>query len=389
MRGKRRFNWSPYLLLLPTTIYLLIFFAWPMFSALRLAVTGGGQQLLSLKDAPTEEAEVVGYTNLQSIMAVTEIERVDVTLPNGRTRPAYWYLLEGEDTSGNDITGWAPFSLLELRDDAGNVVGRNDATQVRVRDGDTEQTELTTAHIERMLNDRGFTRALQTTLILLITILPLQFALAIVMALLLQAQLRGNSIFLYIYAIPLGISDLAAGIIWFSIFRERGYINSFLDRLGLIEQPYIFLNFDNRDSWMLLAIILAEVWRATSIVMVIVVSGLQAIPNSYLEAGQVFGANLWQRIRYIVLPLLMPSLQVALILRTILAFQVFAVVIAISGGSAVTVLANETFRWYDPERFGNPNVAAAYAGLIMILSLGISLIYLRLIVSQEEKAKAS
>ncbi len=84
--------------------------------------------------------------------------------------------------------------------------------------------------------------------------------------------------------------------------------------------------------------------------------------------------------------MLKPSLQVALILRTILAFQVFAVVVAISGGDVVTVLANETYRWYDvASRTTIPNVAAAYAGFIMLLSLGISVIYLRTVRTQEER----
>lgn len=382
----KKINWAPYLLLLPSTIYLIIFFAWPMYSAMRLAVVGGGQQLTSLHVAPGEDTDVEGYMALQEKAQIVEIDTIEEELPNGRTRNTYWYKLEGLDVDGNDITGWVSFAKLDLQNDEGQTVGRTEATQARVKFADTELTELTTSHIKRMINDRGFSRALRTTLILIVAILPLQFFLAIVMALLLQSNLKGNSIFLYIYAVPLGISDLAAGIIWYSVFRERGYLNSFLESVGLIDQPYIFLSFNNRDSWMLVAIVMAEVWRATSIVMVIVVSGLQAIPGSYIEAGQVFGANLWQRIRYIILPLLMPSLQVALILRTILAFQVFAVVIAISGGSAVTVLANETYRWYDPQRYGNPNVAAAYAGLIMILSLGISLIYLRLVTNQEGKA---
>jgi multiple sugar transport system permease protein len=80
-------------------------------------------------------------------------------------------------------------------------------------------------------------------------------------------------------------------------------------------------------------------------------------------------------------------LQVALILRTILAFQVFAVVVALTGGDVITVLSNETFRWYDPARFNNPNVAAAYSGFIMLLSLGISMFYLRAVRSQEEALK--
>jgi multiple sugar transport system permease protein len=77
-------------------------------------------------------------------------------------------------------------------------------------------------------------------------------------------------------------------------------------------------------------------------------------------------------------------LQVALILRTILAFQVFAVVIALGGGEVVTVLANETYRQYDALR--NANVAAAYASFILLLSMITSIFYLRSLRSQEEVA---
>jgi len=235
-----------------------------------------------------------------------------------------------------------------------------------------------------MLRDRNFKKAVRTTLVLLIAILPIQFTLAIIMALVLQSRLKFNTLFLYIYSIPLGISDLAAGLVWYSIFTQKGFLNTLLQQLGLIDRPYVFISNEHRE-WIIIAIVLAEVWRATSIVMVIVVSGLQAIPIELLESGELFGANLWQRLRYIILPLLKPSLQVALILRTILAFQVFAVVVAISGGEIVTVLANETYRWYDVGSYNNPNVAAAYAGFIMLVSLGVAMIYLRTIRTQEEK----
>jgi multiple sugar transport system permease protein len=118
--------------------------------------------------------------------------------------------------------------------------------------------------------------------------------------------------------------------------------------------------------------------------MVIVVSGLQAISDEVLEAAELFGATLWQRVRYVILPMLRPSLQVALILRTILALQVFAVVIALSGGDVVTVLANETYRQYT--EFRNANVAAAFAGLILLLSMVSAVVYLRTVRSQEEMA---
>ena len=112
---------------------------------------------------------------------------------------------------------------------------------------------------------------------------------------------------------------------------------------------------------------------------------MQAISREVLEAAEVFGATLWQRVRYIILPLLRPSLQVALILRTILAFQVFAVVIVMSGGDIMTVLANETYRQYYDQR--NNNVAAAYASFILFLSLITAFFYLRAVRTQEEVAE--
>jgi multiple sugar transport system permease protein len=234
-----------------------------------------------------------------------------------------------------------------------------------------------------MINDRFFKTALLTTLLLTVITVPVQFVLAILMALVVQAQLKWSSIILYIFAIPLVISDLAAGILWFAIFTQHGFLNSILQGLGLIGAPVTYLSADTR-YWIVIAIWLAEVWRATAIVMIIVVSGLQAISEEVLEAAELFGANLWQRVRYITIPLLRPSIQVALILRTIFALQIFAVVVALSGGDVVTSLANETFRQYSDLR--NPNVAAAYAILILSLSMVIATGYLRMIRTQVEEA---
>jgi multiple sugar transport system permease protein len=69
---------------------------------------------------------------------------------------------------------------------------------------------------------------------------PLQFILALVMALLMMERLRGSDILVYIYSIPLAVSDLAAGIIWFSIFTERGYLNSLLYGLGVLDKPFLW-----------------------------------------------------------------------------------------------------------------------------------------------------
>jgi multiple sugar transport system permease protein len=236
--------------------------------------------------------------------------------------------------------------------------------------------------VRRMLGDGRFGDALRTTLLLVVIIVPIQFAVAMSMALVVNARLRGTDLWLYIFALPLGISELAAGIVWFSIFTEQGWLNSFLTQLGVLDRPFIFLNYQ-RPVLLILTIVVAEAWRATSIIMVILVAGLQGIPRDYLEAADVFGATPWQRVRHVILPLLRPSIRVALILRTILAFQVFATVIALAG-SATNVLAGEAYRWYQNLR--DARVAAAYATLILILSVASTVLFLLLLPTEEDRS---
>ena len=243
---------------------------------------------------------------------------------------------------------------------------------------------LSTGPIQRMVGDVHFSEALKNTLLLTVIIVPTQVILALAMALLLMAGLRGAGVFLYFWAIPLAISDLAAGVVWLSIFTDRGYLNSLLVGLGLQESGFQFLSYENPFT-AFLAIVLAETWRATAIVMIILVAGLQVIPKDYGEAAEVFGASLWNRIRYVTLPLLRPSLQVALILRTLLAFQVFSAVVALVGRN-VPVLSGEAYYWYSQNR--NTNVAAAFALLIMALSLANTLIYLRALRVRDEQVRA-
>jgi multiple sugar transport system permease protein len=453
-KRRKKMNWAPYLLILPSLVYLALFFAWPMVQGLILAVREDGA-LLTLRSDAERNSTVAGQ-----LLRGTQ---VDILNRQGNPIPPeevgqrdllteVWFQVRGQDTEGKPIEGWAPERRIRVResdesgkpvsgsvrsilsstadpltniyreaDEDSEVVGKmeartaveildqttlevwfqirgeyenevlegwvpsryinalGDETRGRIEGGDTSQ--FTTTYIRRMVNDRFFWPALRTTLLLIVLIIPAQFVLAIIMALVIQADLKGSGIFLYIFAIALGVSDLAVGILWYSIFTQSGYLNSILQGLGLIDAPIIYLSADKR-YWILIAIWLAEVWRATAIVMVIVVAGMQAISREVLEAAEVFGATLWQRIRYVILPLLRPSLQVALILRTILAFQVFAVVIVLSGGDIMTVLANETYRQYYDQR--NSNVAAAYASFILLLSLITAFFYLRAVRTQEE-----
>jgi multiple sugar transport system permease protein len=227
----------------------------------------------------------------------------------------------------------------------------------------------------RMGGHWKFVPALRNTLILAAVVVPIQLALALAMASLVTRLETGRSTILYIFAIPLGISDLAAGLIWLAIFEQTGFLTSFLARIGATDQPVLLLSYQT-PALIFLAIVLAEIWRATAIMMVILVAGMGLIPREYGEAAEVFGASRWQRFRRVTLPLLRPSLQTALILRVILAFEVFAVVVTL-GGTNFPVLMSETFQWQF--QLQDRGVAAAYAMVILGISVAFTLLILRLL----------
>lgn len=227
-------------------------------------------------------------------------------------------------------------------------------------------------NIVTMREDFNFNPALRNTLLLAVAVVPFQIGLALAMAMAISKLTRGRDMILYIWTIPLGISDLAAGIIWLAILEQYGFLNTFLFNLGLIEQPEGWLSYQHPLA-LFFAVVVAEIWRATAIVLVILVAGVGLIPKEYAEAGEVFGANAWKRFIKITLPLLRPSLQTALILRTLLAFEVFAVVLVL-GGIDLPVLMGETFRWQFEYR--EAGVASAYAVLILAISIVFTLFYL-------------
>jgi multiple sugar transport system permease protein len=229
-----------------------------------------------------------------------------------------------------------------------------------------------TENFTRMTGDLNFTDAVVNTFELVIIVVPLQLLLALAMAMMLQHLRGGRDIVLWIWSIPLGISDLAAGLVWLAILTDKGYLNTILVRLGVLSGPQSWLSYET-PATLLAAIVVAELWRATAIVLVILVAGVQLIPKEYGEAADVFGATPWQRFTRVTLPLLKPSIQTALILRTVLAFEMFAIVLSI-GGRNFPVLVSEAFNWqYNQQDFG---VAAAYAVIVMGVSLAATLIYL-------------
>ncbi|KGE02377.1 MULTISPECIES: sugar ABC transporter permease [Rhizobium/Agrobacterium group] len=237
------------------------------------------------------------------------------------------------------------------------------------------------ANMRTMAGDLNFLPSVRNTFLLTIAVVPVQVVIALVMGTLVAKVGAGRETILWIWTIPLGISDLAAGMVWLSILQNTGYLNSLLFSLGLIERQTSWLTYQTPIA-LFIGIAVAEIWRGTAIVMVIIVAGLNQVPKEFKEAAEIFGAGPWTRFFRITLPLIRPALQSALILRTVLAFEVFAVVYAL-GGRNFPVLVGEAYTWQNQNQ--NYGVAGAYAVLIMVISLAATVVYLKAIKVDPER----
>ncbi len=238
-----------------------------------------------------------------------------------------------------------------------------------------EKGRFTLANIEYMLYSvhSKFWDALKFTTLLAGVVIPIEVAIAIALAMLLTYKFKGRDLAVYVVVLPLVISDVAAGLIWYSMLTGGGFLNKLLLNLGVISEPVIF--FGREYLWReFVAVVLAEVWRSTAIVFVILFAGLQMISGELIEAAEVFGASPMQKLRHIILPLLKPSLQAALIIRTLFAFQVFGSVWILAGRD-IPVLAGEAY--YEQVELHHTGVAALYALVIACISLFLGFIYIK------------
>ncbi|NJE08364.1 sugar ABC transporter permease [Thermococcus sp. M39] len=237
----------------------------------------------------------------------------------------------------------------------------------------TENGAFSLATVSRTISDPRFWDALKYTIGLAAVIVPTQVVLALILALVMNRAFRGKDLALYALIIPLTISDVAAGLIWYAMLSPSGFLNKLFLNIGLIDNPVYFFGYQFRHMEFL-AIVLAELWRATAIVFVIILAGLQMISPEYLEVAEVFGADYWTKLRKIVIPLLKPSIQSALIIRTLFAMQVFGIVWILAGRD-IPILAGEGF--YQLTEIKDYGVASIYALTIAALSIVLGAMYIK------------
>jgi multiple sugar transport system permease protein len=181
----------------------------------------------------------------------------------------------------------------------------------------------------RLFRDARFHRAVGNTLLFMIGV-PLNLASGLAVALLLNTKVRGQAIFRTMFYIPVVTPLVVSSIIWKWVYQgDYGLLNYYLLKLGIIQEKIVWLA--NPDL-ALPALIIMGIWGGTGSTMVIYLAGLQSIPEEMYDSSKVDGANAFQRLIYITIPLLAPTTFFLFVTSVIGTFQIFTQVYIMTNG---------------------------------------------------------
>ena len=153
---------------------------------------------------------------------------------------------------------------------------------------------------------------------------------ALALAMLLNAKIRALGLFRTLYYLPVITPLVIAAIIWKWVYNaDFGLANYYLERLGIIDEPLLWLSDPNLA---MPAVILVNIWKGVGFNMVVYLAGLQAIPQEFYEAAEVDGAGPWQRFRKITFPLVAPTTFFLLVINTIGAMKTFDTIFVMTSG---------------------------------------------------------
>lgn len=228
----------------------------------------------------------------------------------------------------------------------------------------------------RLLGDKLFHESLLVTLVYTLIFVPLTVLLSLGTALLLHQVVWSRGFFRGVFFLPYVTSIVLAAVVWKWIYdAEDGLLNGVLGLLSL--GPF---NFLGEAGSVLPSIALTSAWRGFGYSMLILLAGLQAVPQSYLEAAMIDGAGRWQRFWYVTLPQMRPVLFFVLVIETIGAFQVFDAMYVMTAGGPIRASYSLVYMLYDSGfRFFDFGYASAIGLMLFLIVLVVSLVQRRLV----------
>lgn len=214
-----------------------------------------------------------------------------------------------------------------------------------------------------------FTPALLHTIVFTVVSVVIEVAVGLVLALALNKPFRGRGLVRAAVFIPWAVPTVVSAEVWKEMFDpQQGFVDYGLKLLHLPGATTTWLaNTDT--SWV--ALFIADAWKNTPFVAIILIGGLQVIPAEIYEAARIDGASPWRQFRRLTLPLLKPALMVALIFRTLSAFLVFDVIYIMSNGGPGT--STETLAYLDFNAFHVDN-DYGYGGAISLVLIVLCLL---------------
>jgi ABC-type sugar transport system permease subunit len=218
-------------------------------------------------------------------------------------------------------------------------------------------------------------QALQTTLIFVVVTVPSELLLGLGMALVMNEAFRGRGLLRAIVLIPWAIPTVVSSQMWRFIFNDRyGLFNFVL--FGGDTTRYLAPLAD--PHFALVAIMAAEIWKTAPFAALIILAGLQTIPEEVYEAASIDGAARWHKFRHITLPLIWPALLLALLFRTIDALRVFDLVFVMTqGGPADATNVLQFYGYKKTFAEGMIGYGSTIAVTVFLISLVLSFAYLR------------
>ena len=232
---------------------------------------------------------------------------------------------------------------------------------------------------QRMLGDGRFWQSLGNTCVFTVVSVVLELFLGLGVALVLNKSFFGRGAVRTIAIIPWALPTAVMGLAWAWIFNDQyGVVNDLLLRLGLIDTG---INWLGTPTLAMIALIVADVWKTTPFISIILLAGLQSIPEDLYEAHRMDGASPWQSFYQITLPLLMPQILIALLFRFAQSFGVFDLVQVMTGGGpagsteTVSIYIYSTVMRYLDFGYGAALVVVTF--LLLVLAVAIIALLLK------------
>jgi multiple sugar transport system permease protein len=234
----------------------------------------------------------------------------------------------------------------------------------------------TVGNFTRLASDNFFLTAMVHTFVYAIAALSCEFLLGLGLALLLNSQIRGRGLFRASLLVPMMLPAVVVGVVWRLMLNpDFGAINGTLRRFGIGTEA---LTWTATPKLAMLSVIAVDVWQWTPFVFLVLLAGLQAIPDEPYEAALIDGSSRWQTFRHVTLPLLKPSILIVLLLRTMDLLRVFdQIFILTEGGPGFATETISLYIYRTAFRFFDFGYAAAMSFVLLALTNVISVIYIK------------